>query len=183
MLELMTRRWWLVVLRGVVAIAFGLAAIAWPRITLLALVVLWGAYTLLDGVAAVAIGVSRRDAHAGDRAMHLLLGVLGIAAGLVALVWPDITVVALLVVIAVWAIVAGAVQLATAVRLRRVIRNEWFLALAGVTTVVLGVLLIVQPAEGALALVVAIATFTLVWGVVLVLLGLRLRRIGRVGHL
>lgn len=173
MLELLARRWPLVVARGVLAVLFGLIAIGWPSITVLALAFLWGAYAIVDGVAGLATGLGGRGG--GDRVYLVLLGVLGIAAGAVTFLWPAITVVVLLLVIALWAIVAGVVQIAAAVRLRRVLRNEWFLAVSGVVTLVLGILLVLQPAEGAVALVVAIATFSIAWGIVLVVLGLRLR--------
>jgi uncharacterized membrane protein HdeD (DUF308 family) len=169
----MSRRWHLVVLRGVIAVLFGVVAIAWPEITVLALALLWGVYTLLDGVASVAMGLGRGT----DRMYLIVLGVLGIAAGVISLLWPEITVIVLLVVIAVWAIVAGAVQIAAAVRLRKVIRNEWFLAVSGTVVLVLGLLLIVQPAEGAVALLVAIAMFAIAWGIVLIVLGFRLRQL------
>jgi uncharacterized membrane protein HdeD (DUF308 family) len=177
-LELLARRWQLVVLRGVVAVLFGIFAIAWPGITVLALALLFGIYTLLDGVTSIAMGIGRE----GDRVYLITLGVLGVVAGLIALVWPQITVVVLLVIIAVWAIVAGVMQIAAAVRLRKVIRNEWFLALSGIVALVLGLLLIVQPAEGAIALVVAIATFAVVWGLTLVVLGFRLRALAGAGR-
>ncbi|HEX6351645.1 HdeD family acid-resistance protein [Actinophytocola sp.] len=175
MLELLARRWQLVVLRGVVAVLFGVLAIAWPEITVLALALLFGAYTLLDGVAALVMGIGRGT----DRGYMVALGVLGVLAGVIALVWPQITVIALLVIIAVWAIFAGVTQIAAAVRLRKVIRNEWFLALSGVVVLVLGLLLIVQPAEGAIALITAIAAFALAWGIVLIVLGMRLRALGK----
>lgn len=171
MLELLSRRWQLVVLRGVVAVGFGLVAIAWPEITVLSLAILWGVYTLLDGITSITMGLGQGS----DRLYLVLLGVLGVVAGLISLVWPQITVIVLLVVIAAWAIVAGVLQIAAAVRLRKVIRNEWFLALSGAIALVLGLLLIVQPAEGAIALVIAIATFALVWGITLIMLGFRLR--------
>ncbi|MFI7680314.1 HdeD family acid-resistance protein [Actinophytocola sp. NPDC049390] len=171
MLELLSRRWHLVVLRGVVAVLFGILAIAWPGITVLALALLFGIYTLLDGITSIVMGVGQGT----DRAYLITLGVLGVAAGVIALVWPRITVIALLVVIAVWAIVAGVMQIAAAIRLRKVIRDEWFLALSGIVALVLGLLLIVQPAAGAIALVIAIATFAVVWGLILVVLGFRLR--------
>jgi uncharacterized membrane protein HdeD (DUF308 family) len=173
-LELLSRRWHLVVVRGVVAILFGVVAIAWPRITVLVLALLWGCYLLLDGIASIAMGSAGRGT---DRGYPIVLGVLGIGAGVVSFVWPQITVIVLLVLIAVWAIMAGAVQIAAAIRLRKVIRNEWFLAISGAVTLILGLLLIVQPAEGAIALLVAIATFAIAWGVVLVVLGLRLRQL------
>jgi uncharacterized membrane protein HdeD (DUF308 family) len=172
-LELLSRRWPLVVLRGVVAVLFGIVAIAWPEITVLSLALLFGFYTLLDGIMSLTMGIGQGT----DRAYMVALGVLGIIAGLISIIWPQITVIVLLVIIAVWAIVAGVTQIAAAIRLRKVIRNEWFLALSGAVALVLGVLLIVQPAEGAIALIVAIATFALAWGVVLIVLGFRLRAI------
>lgn len=177
MLELLARRWWLVVLRGALAIVFGFMAIVWPGITVLALVLLWGAYALVDGITSVMLAVSDRTAPNEHRLTYGLLGLLGIVAGVVTFVWPAITALALLVIIAVWAIVAGLVQIAAAIRLRKAISNEWFLWLSGAVCVVLGVLLIVQPTEGAIGLIVAIATFAIVWGVALVLFGLRLRTI------
>jgi uncharacterized membrane protein HdeD (DUF308 family) len=172
-LELLSRRWHLVVLRGVVAILFGVIAIAWPAITVLALALLWGVYLLMDGISSIVMGMGRGT----DRMYMILIGVLGIAAGVISLVWPHITVVVLLLLIAVWAIVAGVLQIAAAIRLRKVIDNEWFLAITGVVMLILGLLLIVQPAEGAIGLLIAIATFAIAWGVVLVVLGFRLRQL------
>lgn len=165
-------------LRGVVAVLFGILAIAWPGITVLALALLFGVYTLLDGITSIVMGIGQGT----DRVYLITLGVLGVVAGVIALVWPRITVVVLLVVIAVWAIFAGIMQIAAAIRLRKVIRNEWFLALSGVVALVLGLLLIVQPAEGAIALVIAIATFAVVWGLTLVVLGFRLRTLANAGR-
>ena len=165
-------------MRGVVAVLFGILAIAWPGITVLALALLFGAYTLLDGITSIVMGIGQGT----DRVYLITLGVLGVIAGVIALVWPQITVIVLLVIIAVWAIFAGVVQIAAAIRLRKVIRNEWFLALSGTIALVLGLLLIVQPAEGAIALVVAIATFAIVWGLTLVVLGFRLRALASAGR-
>ena len=161
-----------------VAVLFGIFAIAWPGITVLAFALLFGVYTLLDGVTSIAMGVGQGS----DRVYMITIGILGVIAGVIALVWPQITVIVLLVIIAVWAIVAGVMQIAAAIRLRKVIRNEWFLALSGVVALVLGLLLIVQPAEGAIALVVAIATFAIVWGITLVVLGFRLRSLASAGR-
>lgn len=166
-------------LRGVVAVLFGIVAIAWPEITVLSLALLFGFYTLLDGIMALTMGIGQGT----DRVYMIALGALGIIAGLISIIWPAITVIVLLVIIAVWAIVAGVTQIAAAVRLRKVIRNEWFLALSGAVALVLGVLLIVQPAEGAIALIVAIATFALAWGVVLIVLGFRLRALANAAPL
>ena len=170
-LELLARRWHLVVLRGVVAVLFGILAIVWPELTVLSLALLFGVYTLLDGITSIVMGIGQGT----DRVYMITLGILGVIAGMIALVWPQITVIVLLVIIAVWAIFAGVMQIAAAIRLRKVISNEWFLALSGIVALVLGLLLIVQPAEGAIALVIAIATFALVWGITLIVLGFRLR--------
>jgi uncharacterized membrane protein HdeD (DUF308 family) len=179
MLELLVRRWWMIVLRGALAVLFGLLAIAWPGITVLALVLLWGAYALVDGVASVLIGLTDRTAPGEHRLTYGLLGLLGIVVGVLTFVWPQITALILLVIIALWALVAGVLQIAAAIRLRKVISNEWFLALTGALCVILGLLLIVQPAEGAIGLVIAIATFAIVWGVTLIMFGLRLRTVAK----
>lgn len=178
MIELMCRQWWVVVLRGVIAVAFGLMAIAWPGITVLALVVIWGVYALVDGVTGLVLAFSARRLTDPQRWLYGLLGLAGVIAGIISVFWPSITALVLLVIIASWAVVAGVLQLIAAVRLRKEITGEWFLALSGAVSVVLGILLFTQPGTGALALVVAIATFAIVWGVSLVLLGLRLRRVG-----
>jgi uncharacterized membrane protein HdeD (DUF308 family) len=175
MLEMLARRWWMFAIRGALAVLFGLLAIVWPEITVLAMVLLWGAYTLIDGVTSVVMAIAEREAPREHRMTYGVLGVLGIAIGIITFVWPAITAMALLIVIAVWALFAGIMQIAAAIRLRKVMRHEWFLALTGAVCVVLGILLIVQPTEGAIGLVVAIATFAIVWGVALILFGLRLR--------
>jgi uncharacterized membrane protein HdeD (DUF308 family) len=176
MIELLARRWWLFALRGGIAILFGLLALIWPSITLVALVILWGAYTLVDGATELYLAISHKAWPSADRWMHGLLGALGVAAGLVALFWPSITALVLLVVIAVWAIITGVLEIVAALRLRKVIDNEWFLGLSGLLSVVLGVILLATPGSGALALVVTIGIFAILWGIVLVLLSLRLRK-------
>ena len=181
MLELLVQRWWMIVVRGALAVLFGILAIAWPEITVLALVLLWGAYAFVDGVTSVVIGVANRSAPTEHRLTYGLLGLLGIVVGVITFAWPAITALVLLVIIALWALVAGVLQIAAAIRLRKVISNEWFLALSGAVCVILGILLIVQPATGAIGLVVAIATFAIVWGVSLILFGLRLRTLAHEG--
>ncbi|KAA2261648.1 HdeD family acid-resistance protein [Solihabitans fulvus] len=177
MLELLARRWWLFVLRGVLAALFGVLSLVWPGITLLALVILWGMYALFDGVGAVTVAVADRRSPASERWLFALFGLLGVVVGVLALAWPGLTAVALLVFIAVWAVLGGVLQLISAVRLRNVLANNWFLAVSGVLSLVLGVLLLVSPGKGALVLVVTIAIFAILWGVALVLFGLRLRQL------
>ncbi len=177
MLHMLTRRWWLFVLRGVAAMLFGIFAIVWPGATLLVLVILWGAYALVDGAIAVGIAAAARDAPRQGRLVFGLLGLAGILAGVVAWLWPGVTALALLWIIAAWALVVGVTQIATAVRLRDVISNEWFLGLSGLLTVALGVILVVRPREGAVALVTVIGIFAILWGIMLISFGLRLRRL------
>ncbi|SDG91502.1 Uncharacterized membrane protein HdeD, DUF308 family [Lentzea fradiae] len=176
------RRWWLFTVRGVFAVLFGLAALVWPGLTLVALIVLWGAYVFFDGLVLLYLTLAHRAWPA--RWALGLIGVTGVATGLVAWFWPGLTATAFLLVIAVWTLVTGVVQIVDAVRLRAVMRNEWFYVVTGVLTVVLGVLLVLNPEAGALAFVITIGVFAILWGVVLVLFSLRLRQFdgGRARH-
>ncbi|AHI00112.1 HdeD family acid-resistance protein [Kutzneria albida] len=175
MLELLTRNWWLVALRGVFAVVFAVLTLAWPDVTVVALVLLWGVYALVDGLSSLALGMAVR----GQRWANVGLGVLGVLAGLLAILLPGVTAVLLLVIIAVWAIVAGLLQLVAAVLLRGVTAHAWFLIVTGALTLVLGIVLLAHPEVGAVALVTTIAVFALIWGVSLILLALRLRGLGK----
>jgi uncharacterized membrane protein HdeD (DUF308 family) len=162
-------RWWVIALRGVAGILLGIAAFAWPGITLFVLVILFGAYLLVDSVLAVVAGGMSRSW------LLVLEGAAGVIAGILTLVWPSITAVVLLVLVAVWAILTGLIELYAAIRLRRVIRNEWVLILVGAASVIFGILLLVNPAAGLLTLVWLIGAYSLVFGVLLVALAFRLR--------
>ena len=169
MMGTLAQHWWVVLLRGIAAIAFGLMAYAWPGVTIAVLVLFWGAYALVDGVFEVVAGVRAKWGSL------IFLGVLGIAAGIVTFFWPGITAIVLLYIIAFWAIVAGVMQIAAAVRLRKEVEGEWLWILSGVCTVVLGGLLIARPGAGALSLVWLIAAFAIAWGVLLVILAFKLK--------
>ena len=172
-LDSLTRNWWAVALRGLAGILFGILTFVLPGISLAALVLLFGAYAFADGVLSIVSAVRRRGP---DRWWLLLLqGIVGIGAGVVTWLWPGITAITLLFVIAAWALVGGALQVAAAIRLRKVITGEWLLALSGVLSIVLGVLLAVFPGPGALALVIWIGAYAFVLGMLLVGLGFRLR--------
>jgi uncharacterized membrane protein HdeD (DUF308 family) len=172
--DMLARNWWLFLLRGIAGIAFGLITFFAPGISLAALVLLFGAYALADGVFAIWSAIRR---HGEDRWWVLLLqGLLGIAAAAVTLLWPGITALALLFVIAAWALVTGVLEIAVAIRLRKAITNEWLLVLSGIASVVLGVLLVLNPAVGALVVVLWIGAYALVSGALLVGLSFRLRR-------
>jgi uncharacterized membrane protein HdeD (DUF308 family) len=180
MLETLIRYWWVVVLRGVVAVLFGLMALIWPGITLFVLVVLFGAYALVDGLFALGTAAFGGDrAAAGRRGWLIVEGIAGILIGILTFVWPGITTLVLLWLIAAWALLTGVLEIVAAVRLRREIQGEWLLALSGALSVLFGILLAVWPAAGALTVVLLIGGFAVVFGVVLVVLGLRLRRLQR----
>lgn len=178
MLLVYTSSWWALVLRGLAAIAFGVLAFVWPQITLTALVFLWGAYALVDGAFAIAAGVK---SHGENKRWWVLLleGILGVAAGLVAFLVPGITALVLLILIAAWAMVTGAFEIAAAIQLRKYIKGEWLLALAGVASVLFGLALLSNPAAGALALVWLIGAYSIVFGVLLIVLGVRLHSLVR----
>lgn len=169
MIRTLAQHWWVLLLRGLLAIAFGLLTFARPGITILLLVTFWGAYALVDGIFEVIAGVRAKWFSL------ILLGVLGIAAGIVTFMWPGITAVVLLYIIAFWAIVAGVMQIAAAIRLRKEVTGEWLWILSGLCTVILGLLLIARPGAGALSLVWLIASFAIAWGVLLVMLSFRLK--------
>lgn len=176
MKELLGRTWGLVVFRGVMGVVYGVIAMAWPQITILALVILFGAYAIVDGVTAIIMGFSGRG---GERWLLLLTGVIGVIAGLVAFFWPGATALVLLWVIAFWAILSGFMYLVTAWRLRKEISGEWLMVLTGLASIALGVVLMIQPASGAVALVVTIGIFAVIWGIFSILLGLRMRGVSK----
>ncbi len=180
-LDALTERWWVPVVRGIAAIIFGVLALAVPSIGLLALVIMFGAYAIVDGVFNLVLAT--RAGRAGERwGWFVFEGIISIAAGVIAFVYPGITTLALLYVIAAWAIVTGIAEIAAAVKLRRVVTGEWMLALAGVLSIAFGVILFASPVSGALAVAWLIATYAIIFGVVLVGLGMRLHRLRRGGE-
>jgi len=175
LLGTMGRLWWLVLLRGIAAILFGVLAIAWPGVTLITLALFWGAYALIDGVAALWQGWQAKDSGK-PMWQNILIGLLGVAAGLFTFMSPGITAIALLTLIAVWAIISGVLQIAAAIRLRKEIANEWLLILSGGLAVVFGALMIASPGAGALAVLWVIGAFAIAYGVLLVGLAFRLKK-------
>jgi uncharacterized membrane protein HdeD (DUF308 family) len=167
-------RWWLLTLRGAAAIIFGVLTFVAPLASIFALVIVWGAYALIDGVLdlGLAIRSGRRGEHWG---WFAFAGVCGIVAGLVAFFWPGITALALLFVIAAWAVATGIGAILAAVRLRKAIKGEWLLALTGLLSVALGILLVVFPGPGALAVVMWIGAWAIIAGALMVVLSLRMR--------
>jgi uncharacterized membrane protein HdeD (DUF308 family) len=174
MFNLMAQNWWAIALRGLVAMLFGIAAFIWPGITLVVLVALFGAYALVDGIFAV-IESFRRDVVGGRWWALLVEGFVGIAIGVVTFIWPKLTAMGLLYLIAFWAIVTGVFEIITAIRLRHEIRGEWLMALIGIISIVFGILLVAHPLAGALSLVLMIGAFVFVIGALMIALAFQLR--------
>lgn len=175
MLELLAKNWAWVLARGIVTILFGALAIFWPEITLITMVILFGAYAVVDGVAAIVMGMRR---HTG-RVVLVFVGVLGVVAGVIALVWPGISALALLYVIAIWAIVTGVGSIVSGFGLTGDTGGRLLFILSGLAGIILGILLLADPEEGAIALVVTIGFFALVWGLLTVITSVRLRRLAK----
>jgi uncharacterized membrane protein HdeD (DUF308 family) len=176
MLGVMSRYWWTYALRGLIAILFGIGAILWPDLTISALVILFGAYVVVDGVLAIFNGVTGRGIH--DRWWaDILIGLAGIIAGSWAMAFPGLTAVGLMYFIAAWWLFTGLMEIVVAIRLREVISNEWTMILSGALSVVLGVLFLISPGDGAISLIWVIGIFAIVFGVMLVSLAFRLRGI------
>jgi uncharacterized membrane protein HdeD (DUF308 family) len=174
-LPLLSRNWWALALRGLAAILFGILAFAWPGITLFVLILFFGAYMLVDGIFAIvaAVRIAREEARWW---LLLLEGILGVVAGIVTFFWPGLTALALLYLIAAWAIVTGIMEIVEAIRLRQEIVGEWALILGGALSVLFGVLLVVIPARaGLLSLTWLIGIYAVAFGVLLVILAFRVR--------
>lgn len=164
------RHWWAVGLRGALAIAFGIALLAFRHMALVALVLLFGVFAIADG--ALTIWLGRRRVQSAHQSLE---GMVSLAAGAAALLWPGITGLGLLLLIALRAILTGAIEIAVAVRLRRVIGNQFLLVLGGSLSIAFGMLLIAFPGAGALALTWLIGAYTMVVGIALLALAFRLR--------
>lgn len=161
--------WWDLVLRGIVAILFGLLALIWPAITLMALVVLFAVYAILDGV--IALTALFTPEGRSRWWSFLLVGLLGIAAGIVALSYPHIAALALYIIIASWAILIGIVELGAALAGSEEMGSRWLWALSGILSLVFGVLLFAYPVKGLLAVVWLIGFWALFRGIMLIIAG------------
>jgi len=178
--------WWVLALRGVLGILFGVLALLWPGLTLLTLIALFAAYALLGGIVSV-VGAFRHRQADDDWWLLLLIGLVGIGAGIIAVVHPGLTALVLVLVIGANALVTGILDIVAAIRLRKEIQGEWLLVLSGIASIVFGALVFLFPAAGALALVWLISLYAFVTGVLLLTLSFRarslMRKEGRPAHI
>ena len=174
MRTLFVNSWWALVVRGVMAMVLGVIAFSMPGITFGVLVIVFGAYALLDGIVNIIGAWKAVKAH--ERwAPFVIEGLVGIAAAVVTILWPAITALALVYIIAAWALITGGFEIAAAIRLRKYITGEWLLILGGIASIIFGGLLVIFPLAGALAIAIWLGVYALVFGAILVGLGIRLR--------
>jgi uncharacterized membrane protein HdeD (DUF308 family) len=164
--ELLGHAWWMLALRGAAGVLFSLLALLWPGLTLLLLVAMFAAYALVGGIASVVAAIQNRSART-DWCVPLVLGLCSVAAGVIAMLLPGITALLLIAVMGVNAVVTGVFDLIAAVRLRKRGRNEPLLFFIGILSVVFGIVVLLYPGAGALALVWMIGTYALITGALL----------------
>ncbi len=176
MIAILSRNWWAVALRGLLGILFGAAALLWPRLTLTLLVLWFGAFVFLDGVFGIIYAI--RNIKQEQRWwVYLLEGLASITVGLLTFLLPGITALVLLYLIADWIIITGILRIVAAIHLRKMIQGEWRLVLSGSLAVLYGLLLLLFPQAGSVAIVWLIAVYAIVIGALLLMLGLRLRKL------
>jgi uncharacterized membrane protein HdeD (DUF308 family) len=169
-------RWGWVVFRGVLAVLFGLFAFARPGAMAFSMVLVFGCYAFIAGIATV-IAAARRG-HAGESWGALLLdGLLGIAVGVLAVLWPARTALAFVWLIGAWALLTGILEIASAIKLRKLIQHEWLLGLAGAVSIAFGLLMFYRPIAGGLAVVWWLGAYALIFGIMMIVLGFRLRSV------
>jgi len=173
--QLLSRFWWLLLIRGAISVIFGILVITWPGISLLSLLVVFGVYVLADGVGNVVTAIGGRDEQE-NWWLLLLSGLAGIFVGLLTFFKPGLTALVLLFYIAIWAISTGVLHIVTALRLRKVVGGEIWMVLGGIASVLLGILLMANPGEGALTVLWLVGAYGIVFGAILIILALRARR-------
>ena len=176
LLRALADNWWLLLLRGIAAIVFGVLAFGWPGLTLLTLTMLWGAYALSDGVFSLWAAISGQAGKLAPRWWLAVVGIAGILAGLLTFFSPGMTALVLLMFIAGWAIAIGVLQIWGAIQLRKEIQNEWLLALSGVLAIAFGLYMTIRPGEGAVAVIWTIGSFAILVGCIYVGLAFQLKK-------
>jgi uncharacterized membrane protein HdeD (DUF308 family) len=176
MLAALAENWWAFVLRGIFAILFGIGALTFPGLTVLALIVLFGFYCFVDGFTSLAMAF-----EADSKGWYVIGGLVSLAAGVITFTRPGATAIALLFVIGIWALIRGVIDIVTAIQIRKVVEGEWMLALSGVVSALFGLYVIARPGQGALAIIWIIAFFALILGFLLLGVGFKLRRLKKAG--
>jgi uncharacterized membrane protein HdeD (DUF308 family) len=175
LLHALAKNWWLLLLRGIAAIVFGILAFAWPLATGLTLVLFFGAFALVDGVIAI-IAAIRGEGGPMPRWWLVVVGILGILAGLVTFFWPPIAAIVLVYYIGAWALIHGVFEIIGAIQVRKEIDNEWMLILSGALSVLFGILTFVLPASAMLAIVWVVGAYAIIFGILFVGFAFRLKK-------
>ncbi|MGX8272207.1 HdeD family acid-resistance protein [Brevundimonas diminuta] len=171
------RSWWLLLLRGIAAVAFGVLTFVWPQISLLTLILVYGVYALIDGVLALIAAI--RGGGFAPRWWLALGGVVSILAAVVAFAWPGLTALVLVYLIGFWSILRGVLEIIGAIRLRNEIANEWTLGVAGALSVIFGLILVFMPGAGALGLLWLIAAWAVLFGLLLIWVAFKVRTLAK----
>lgn len=184
MIRAISKYWWVFTLRGLIAVAFGLAALLWPALTLGVMVLLFGLFALFEGGLAIVTSFGKGDEKGGWTLLFegvaglLVCVIVLLGASLGSILWPRVAAVMLVFYIAGWAILAGLFKIITAIRIRREVKGEWMLGLSGCVSILFGLILILNPGAGVVAVAWLIGIFAIILGIFLTLLGLRFRGMG-----
>lgn len=176
MLRMLVVNWWIVGVRGVLTILFGVAAILWPALTLGILITIFGVYAIMDGLFTIVMGVWGGKDRSDGWLMMVLDGLVRIGAGVIAIIWPGLTSLTLVIIIATWAVVTGIIEVVMAIRLHKEIENEWVMGLSGLLSVLLGVVLFARPGVGALAGILLIGFYAILFGILLIVFALKMQK-------
>jgi uncharacterized membrane protein HdeD (DUF308 family) len=176
MITFSTRSWRIYVFRGILALIFGLVALFWPGITLHALVLVFGVYVLLRGALLIFAALDHK-AVSQQWGLLLIEGIISVLFALVAFIWTGITALALLLLIAAWALLSGILEIVAAIQLRKLLKGEWVLGLIGIISILLAFILLIQPEQGALAVVTVIGFYAIFGGILMLYLAYKLRRL------
>lgn len=177
MVQLLARNWWTFTLRGIIAIIFGIVAFIWPTITALALVYLFAIFAFVEGIWGL-VGAFSYGMSGSQRFLMVLIGLLGLAVGVAAVVYPGITALSIVIVVSWWAIITGIMGLVVAFEMRKVIENEWLLVLSSLLSIVFGILLLWRPYAGVLTLTWLFGFYAILFGIFMLSLGFRVKSLG-----
>ncbi len=172
----LAKNWWLTLLRGLAAVAFGVIAFAWPKLTVVTLILLFAAYVLADGFFALFAAIKGRE-HGVPTWWLAVIGLLGVAIALLTFFWPGLTALLLMMMIGAWALVRGVFEVIAALQLWKELDDAWLLVLSGVVSIVFGGAVLVMPGAGALALVWLIGAYAILFGLILIVLSFRLKKL------